>query len=242
MSILIENISKRFEKFHALNRVNLEIKNGSLIALLGPSGSGKSTLLRILAGLENPDAGRIWLDGQDTTQVPLQKREIGFVFQNYALFPHLTVSQNIAFGLEIRDINQGRKLQRVQELLQLMQLEKFADRYPNQLSGGQRQRVALARALAVEPKVLLLDEPFAALDAKIRKQLRHWLRTLHQHISVTTVFVTHDHIEAFELAHEIVVLENGNIVQIGTPQEIIDHPANDFVTSFLDLNKNIYQN
>jgi sulfate transport system ATP-binding protein len=237
MSILIENISKRFEQFNALNQVNLEIKNGSLVALLGPSGSGKSTLLRVLAGLENPDAGRIWLNGQDTTQVPLQKREIGFVFQNYALFPHLTVSQNIAFGLEIRDINSSRKTQRVQELLQLMQLEKFADRYPNQLSGGQRQRVALARALAVEPKVLLLDEPFAALDAKIRKQLRNWLRNLHQHISVTTVFVTHDHVEAFELAHEIVVLENGNIVQIGTPQEIIDHPANNFVTNFLDINK-----
>nr|UIO59382.1 Sulfate/thiosulfate import ATP-binding protein CysA [Chlorella desiccata (nom. nud.)] len=242
MSILIENISKKFEQFNALNQVNLEIKNGSLVALLGPSGSGKSTLLRVLAGLENPDAGRIWLNGQDTTQVPLQKREIGFVFQNYALFPHLTVSQNIAFGLEIRDINSSRKTQRVQELLQLMQLEKFADRYPNQLSGGQRQRVALARALAVEPKVLLLDEPFAALDAKIRKQLRNWLRNLHQHISVTTVFVTHDHIEAFELAHEIVVLENGNIVQIGTPQEIIDHPANHFVTNFLDINKNVYSN
>lgn len=237
MSILIENISKKFEQFNALNQVNLEIKNGSLVALLGPSGSGKSTLLRVLAGLENPDAGRIWLNGQDTTQVPLQKREIGFVFQNYALFPHLTVSQNIAFGLEIRDINSSRKTQRVQELLQLMQLEKFADRYPNQLSGGQRQRVALARALAVEPKVLLLDEPFAALDAKIRKQLRNWLRNLHQHISVTTVFVTHDHVEAFELAHEIVVLENGNIIQIGTPQEIIDHPANRFVTNFLDINK-----
>ena len=237
MSILIENISKKFEQFNALNQVNLEIKNGSLVALLGPSGSGKSTLLRVLAGLENPDAGRIWLNGQDTTNVPLQKREIGFVFQNYALFPHLTVFQNIAFGLEIRDINSNRKTQRVQELLQLMQLEKFADRYPNQLSGGQRQRVALARALAVEPKVLLLDEPFAALDAKIRKQLRNWLRNLHQHISVTTVFVTHDHVEAFELAHEIVVLENGNIVQIGTPQEIIDHPANRFVMNFLDINK-----
>jgi len=242
MSILIENISKRFEKFQALNQVNLEIKNGSLVALLGPSGSGKSTLLRILAGLESPDLGRIWLDGQDTTQVPLQKREIGFVFQNYALFPHLTVSQNIAFGLEIREISLNRKLQRVQELLQLMQLEKFADRYPNQLSGGQRQRVALARALAVDPKVLLLDEPFAALDAKIRKQLRHWLRNLHQHISVTTVFVTHDHIEAFELAHEIVVLEKGNIIQIGTPQEIIDHPTNDFVTNFLDITKNVHKN
>jgi sulfate transport system ATP-binding protein len=237
MSILIENISKRFENFNALNQINLEIKNGSLVALLGPSGSGKSTLLRILAGLENPDTGRIWLDGQDTTQLPLQKREIGFVFQNYALFPHMTVAENIAFGLEIRNINILQKKQRVQELLQLMQLDQFIDRYPSELSGGQKQRVALARALAVEPKVLLLDEPFAALDAKIRKQLRQWLRNLHQHISVTTVFVTHDHIEAFELAHEIVVLENGNIVQIGSPQEIIDHPANEFVKSFVDINK-----
>ena len=241
MSILIENISKRFEKFHALKQVNLEIKNGSLVALLGPSGSGKSTLLRILAGLENPDEGRIWLNGQDTTSVPLQNREIGFVFQNYALFPHLNVFDNIAFGLEIRNVNENRKNQRIQELLQLMQLEKFADRYPNQLSGGQRQRVALARALAVEPKVLLLDEPFAALDAKIRKQLRQWLRNLHQHISVTTVFVTHDHIEAFELANEIVLLENGNIIQIGTPQEIIDHPINDFVKNFLNLSKITFQ-
>jgi sulfate transport system ATP-binding protein len=237
MSILIENISKRFENFHALNHINLEIKNGSLVALLGPSGSGKSTLLRILAGLENPDTGRIWLEGQDTTQLPLQKREIGFVFQNYALFPHLTVAENIAFGLEIRNIDILQKKQRVQELLQLMQLDHFIERYPSELSGGQKQRVALARALAVEPKVLLLDEPFAALDAKIRKQLRQWLRNLHQHISVTTVFVTHDHIEAFELAHEIVVLENGNIVQIGSPQEIIDHPANEFVKSFVDINK-----
>ena len=238
MSILIENISKKFEKFQALNQVNLEIKNGSLVALLGPSGSGKSTLLRVLAGLENPDSGRIWLNGQDTTQVPLQKREMGFVFQNYALFPNLTVSENISFGLEIRNINQSTKNKRVNELLQLMQLEKFSERYPNQLSGGQRQRVALARALAVEPKVLLLDEPFAALDAKIRKQLRNWLRNLHQHISVTTIFVTHDHLEAFELANEIIILENGNIAQIGTPQEIIDHPANQFVTSFLGINKN----
>jgi sulfate transport system ATP-binding protein len=237
MSILVENISKTFGVFQALHQVNLEIKNGSLVALLGPSGSGKSTLLRILAGLDSPDSGRIWLDGQDTTQVILQNREIGFVFQNYALFPHLTVRQNVGFGLDIREIDQTTKLQRVYELLQLMQLEKFADRYPNQLSGGQRQRVALARALAVEPKVLLLDEPFAALDAKIRKQLRQWLRNLHQHISVTTLFVTHDHIEAFELAHEIVVLENGTISQIGTPQEIIDHPANQFIKTFLDFNK-----
>jgi sulfate transport system ATP-binding protein len=238
MSILVENVSKTFGDFQALQQVNLEIKNGSLVALLGPSGSGKSTLLRVLAGLEKPDFGRIWVDGQDTTRLALQKREIGFVFQNYALFPHFTVSQNISFGLDIRHIDEITRKQRVQELIQLMQLDKFADQYPSQLSGGQRQRVALARALAVEPKVLLLDEPFAALDAKIRKQLRQWLRNLHHHISVTTLFVTHDHIEAFELAHEIVVLENGNIAQIGTPQEIIDHPANFFIKNFLDINKN----
>jgi sulfate transport system ATP-binding protein len=220
MSILIENISKTFGTFKALHQVNLEIKDGSLVALLGPSGSGKSTLLRLLAGFEQPDSGRIWLNGQDTTNVQLQKREIGFVFQNYALFPYLTVWDNIAFGLDIREIEFSIKQKRVNELLQLMQLENFASYYPHQLSGGQRQRVALARALAVEPKVLLLDEPFSALDTKIRKQLRNWLRNLHQNIAVTTLFVTHDHIEAFELANEIVVLDNGSIIQIGTPQEI----------------------
>jgi sulfate transport system ATP-binding protein len=226
MSILVENISKTFGNYQALSQVNLEIKNGSLVGLLGPSGSGKSTLLRILAGLEMPDSGRIWLEGQDATKFPLQQREIGFVFQNYALFPHLTVAKNISFGLDIRNIDINLKKQRVQELLQLVQLEKFADRYPNQLSGGQRQRIALARALAVEPKVLLLDEPFAALDAKIRKQLRSWLRTLHQQISVTTVFVTHDHQEAMELAHEIVILDDGRILQVGSAHEIIDYSPN----------------
>lgn len=235
MSILVENISKKFGKFNALQGVNLEIKNGSLVALVGPSGSGKSTLLRILAGLEKPDSGRIWLDGHDMTNLELQKREMGFVFQNYALFPHLTVSENIGFGLDIRNIEKVQKMKRVQELIQLMQLEKFVDRYPHQLSGGQRQRVALARALAIEPKVLLLDEPFAALDAKIRKQLRNWLRNLHQHISVTTLFVTHDHVEAFELAHEIIVLDKGSISQMGTPQELIDHPSNNFIESFVQV-------
>jgi sulfate/thiosulfate transport system ATP-binding protein len=239
MSILIENVSKSFGAFQALKRVNLEIKNGSFVALLGPSGSGKSTLLRILAGLEVPDSGRVWLSGYDATSIQLQQREIGFVFQNYALFPHLTVIENISFGLDIRNIENSRKKQRVNELIQLVQLERFASRYPNQLSGGQRQRVALARALAIEPKVLLLDEPFAALDAKIRKQLRYWLRTLHNHLSLTTVFVTHDHQEALELAQEIIVLENGNIVQIGNPQEIIDHPANTFIKNFVDVQKPI---
>lgn len=235
MSILVENISKRFGSFQALDRVNLEIKNGSLVGLLGPSGSGKSTLLRVLAGLEKPDSGRIWLEGQDATHRKLQEREIGFVFQNYALFPHLTVSENIAFGLDVKKIDLQLKTKRVQELLKLMQLEKFGECYPNQLSGGQRQRVALARALAVEPKVLLLDEPFAALDAKIRKQLRSWLRELHHQISVTTVFVTHDHSEAMELAQEIILLENGKIIQIGTAQELSDHPTNNFVKNFLEI-------
>ena len=237
MSILVENISKNFDSFQALDRVNLEIKNGSLVGLLGPSGSGKSTLLRILAGLEKPDSGRIWLEGQDATTIKLQEREIGFVFQNYALFPQLNVNENIAFGLDVKKIHSNLKKKRVNELLKLMQLEKFGESYPNQLSGGQRQRVALARALAVEPKVLLLDEPFAALDAKIRKQLRYWLRELHQQISVTTVFVTHDHYEAMELAQEIVLLENGRISQIGTAQELSDHPTNKFVKHFLELEK-----
>lgn len=237
MSILVENISKNYNTFQALDRVNLEIKNGSLVGLLGPSGSGKSTLLRVMAGLEKPDSGRIWLEGQDATRLDLQQREIGFVFQNYALFPHLNVSQNISFGLDIRNIDSDLKTQRVQELLQLIQLEKFATRYPHQLSGGQRQRVALARALAVEPKVLLLDEPFAALDAKIRKQLRYWLRNLHHQISVTTVFVTHDYQEAMELAHEIVILDGGRIIQTGTAREIVDYPATAFVKNFLEIEK-----
>lgn len=238
MSILVENISKSFGSFHALDRVNLEIKNGSLVGLLGPSGSGKSTLLRVLAGLEKPDSGRIWLEGHDATSMSLQDREIGFVFQNYALFPHLTVSENIAFGLDVKKIPLTLKNQRIQELLKLMQLDKFGDCYPTQLSGGQRQRVALARALAVEPKVLLLDEPFAALDAKIRKHLRSWLRELHHKISVTTVFVTHDHSEAMELAQEIVILDKGKILQIGTAKELSEHPTNRFVEEFLELNKN----
>jgi sulfate transport system ATP-binding protein len=235
MSILVENISKKFGSFQALERINLEIKQGSVVGLLGPSGSGKSTLLRVIAGLEKPNSGRIWLHGQDATSMKLQDREIGFVFQNYALFPHLTVSENIAFGLDVKAIESTLKIHRVQELLNLMQLEKFAKCYPNQLSGGQRQRVAVARALAGEPKVLLLDEPFAALDAKIRKQLRSWLRELNQHLSVTTVFVTHDHSEAMEVAQEIVLLDKGKIVQLGTPEELCDYPTNQFVKTFLEL-------
>lgn len=235
MSILVENISKKFGSFQALERINLEIKQGSVVGLLGPSGSGKSTLLRVIAGLEKPDSGRIWLHGQDATNMKLQDREIGFVFQNYALFPHLTVAENIAFGLDVKSIESSLKTHRVQELLNLMQLEKFTKCYPNQLSGGQRQRVAVARALAGEPKVLLLDEPFAALDAKIRKQLRSWLRELNQHLSVTTVFVTHDHSEAMEVAQEIVLLEKGKILQLGTPEELCEYPTNQFVKTFLEL-------
>lgn len=289
MSILIENLSKQFGNFIALDHVNLEIKTGSLVALVGPSGSGKSTLLRIIAGLDTPNEGRIWLTGRDATFLSIQEREIGFVFQNYALFKHMTVYENIAFGLDVRNnqhftttvSNSSKKLNskegplvtklptgllrykkkinnilvpqnyfqqlsfptkkifqwfsspftqqkykqkkiknRVFELLQLIQLEKFADRYPNQLSGGQRQRVALARALAIEPKVLLLDEPFGALDIKVRKDLRNWLRRLHEQVPITTMFVTHDHQEALEVANEIVLFEQGQISQLGNPKDV----------------------
>ena len=237
MSILVENISKNFGGYQLLDRINLEIKTGSLVGLIGPSGSGKSTLLRVVAGLEKPDSGRIWFHGKEATNLELQKREIGFVFQNYALFPHLTVWENIAFGLNIRQVDVDFKNHRIQELLKLIQLEKFAHRYPKQLSGGQRQRVAFARALAVEPKILLLDEPFSALDAKIRKQLRSWLRNFHPEIAVTTVFVTHDHQEALEVADELAVLENGHISQIGSPEEISDYPSTSFIKSFLEFKK-----
>ena len=227
MSILIEDLTKTFSKSLILDHINLEIKTGSLIALLGPSGSGKSTLLRLIAGLEYPDDGRIWLTGKDTNFLSIQERQIGFVFQNYALFKHLTVFQNIAYGLSI--------VHRVQELLQLIQLESFADRYPAQLSGGQKQRIALARALAIEPKVLLLDEPFGALDFQVRKDLRIWLKKLHEEVSMTTVFVTHDQQEAMELAHEIIILKNGRVEQVGSPQELCDQPLTDFVYKFLSL-------
>jgi sulfate transport system ATP-binding protein len=233
MSILVENVSKRFGTFCALDHVNLEVKAGSLVALVGPSGSGKSTLLRMIAGLEVPDEGSIWLSGRDATYAPIQKRNIGFVFQNYALFKHLTVYENIAFGLHVRHANPAQIRARVRDLLQLIQLEHIADRYPSQLSGGQRQRIALARALAVEPKVLLLDEPFGALDARVRKELRSWLRRLHEEMPVTTVFVTHDQQEAMEVAHEIVVFNQGRLEQVGSPQEIYDHPATSFVMEFM---------
>jgi sulfate transport system ATP-binding protein len=237
MSIEIEGISKQFGDFAALQDVSLVIPSGELVALLGPSGSGKTTLLRIIAGLESADAGRILFNGQDTTESHVRERQVGFVFQHYALFRHLTVFENIAFGLRVRpratrpsksDIND-----KVMELLRLVQLEGMAKRYPGQLSGGQRQRIALARALAVEPQVLLLDEPFGALDAQVRAELRRWLRRLHDEIHVTSVFVTHDQEEALEVADRIVVMNKGRIEQAGTPDQVYEHPANPFVLNFL---------
>jgi len=233
VGIIVENVSKQFGSFKAVDEVSLEIKSDSLVALLGPSGSGKSTLLRLIAGLEMPDSGRIWLTGQDATQKPVQERNIGFVFQHYALFKHMSVRQNIAFGLEIRKTPKVKTKARVEELLELVQLKGLGDRYPSQLSGGQRQRVALARALAVQPQVLLLDEPFGALDAKVRKDLRAWLRRLHDEVHVTTVFVTHDQEEAMEVADELVVMNKGQVEQVGTPAEIYDRPATAFVMSFI---------
>lgn len=233
MGILIENVSKQFGSFQAVDQVNLEVKSGSLIALLGPSGSGKSTLLRLIAGLETPDSGKIWIAGKDKTRQQVRDRGIGFVFQHYALFKHMTVRQNVAFGLELRKVPKGKIRQRVEELVELVQLKGWGDRYPSQLSGGQRQRVALARTLAVDPQVLLLDEPFGALDAKVRKELRASLRHLHEQIDVTTVFVTHDQEEAMELADEIVVINKARVEQVGPPAEIYDNPATPFVMGFV---------
>ena len=237
MSIEARNIAKKFGSFTALNDVSLEIKTGELVALLGPSGSGKTTLLRIIAGLEYADAGNVVFHGNDTTHIHTRDRNVGFVFQHYALFRHMTVFENIAFGLRVRPratrpAESGIR-ERVATLLKLIQLESLAQRYPTQLSGGQRQRVALARALAVEPQVLLLDEPFGALDAKVRKDLRTWLRRLHDEISVTTVFVTHDQEEALEVSDRVVVMNNGKIEQIGTPEEVYARPATPFVYNFL---------
>ena len=233
MGIIVENVSKQFGSFKAVDSVSLEIGSGSLVALLGPSGSGKSTLLRLIAGLELPDSGKILLTGKDATYQSVQERNIGFLFQHYALFKHMTVRKNIAFGLEIRKAPKAKVKARVEELLELVQLAGLGDRYPSQLSGGQRQRVALARALAPEPKVLLLDEPFSALDARVRKDLRAWLRKLHDEVHVTTVFVTHDQEEAMEVSDEIVVMNKGRVEQIGTPAEIYDRPATAFVMSFI---------
>ncbi len=235
MSILIENLSKKFQSKIVLNHINLEIPTGHLVALLGPSGSGKSTLLRIIAGFEKPNEGCIWLSGKKATHIKIQDRQLGFVFQDYALFPNLNVFENIAFGMTIRQTPFETIKRRVQQLLQLIQLESQAMKYPFQLSGGQKQRVALARALAIEPKVLLLDEPFGALDVRVRKDLRFWLRKFHDEIPVTTLFVTHDQQEAMEIANEIVIFEKGNIVQTGFARELIEHPSTCFVKNFLDL-------
>lgn len=239
MEITLIDISKSFGDFVALDRISLTIPSGKLVALLGPSGSGKTTLLRIIAGLEVPDPGpgRLLFDGQDVTDLPAANRGVGFVFQHYALFRHMTVYENVAFGLRVRRrklrLSQGEIDRRVRELLRLVQLEQFATRYPHQLSGGQRQRVALARALAIRPQVLLLDEPFGALDAKVRRQLRRWLRELHDEIGLTSVFVTHDQDEALELADRVVVLNAGRIEQVGSPEEVYHFPRTAFVTEFI---------
>ena len=233
MGIRVAGVSKEFGSFKAVDEVSLDVETGSLVALLGPSGSGKSTLLRLIAGLEEADAGRIWITGEEATSRSVQERQVGFVFQHFALFKHRTVRQNVAFGLELRGWKSEAIRRRVDELLELVQLQGFGNRYPSQLSGGQRQRVALARALAVQPRVLLLDEPFSALDAKVRKELRAWLRNLHDEMHVTTVIVTHDQEEAMEVADRIVVMNHGKIEQIGTPAEIYDQPASPFVMSFV---------
>ena len=233
MAITVTDVNKRFGDFVALDDVSLEVPSGSLTALLGPSGSGKSTLLRVIAGLETPDTGRVEISGEDATDVPVRKRGVGFVFQHYAAFKHMTVRENVAFGLSIRKRPKNEIRERVDELLALVQLNGLADRYPSQLSGGQRQRMALARALAVEPKVLLLDEPFGALDARVRKELRTWLRRLHEEVHQTTVLVTHDQEEAMEVADRIAVMDNGAIQQIGAPRELYEHPVNQFVMEFI---------
>jgi sulfate transport system ATP-binding protein len=233
VAITVTDITKRFGDFVALDDVSLEVPGGSLTALLGPSGSGKSTLLRVIAGLETPDTGRVEISGEDATAVPTQKRGVGFVFQHYAAFKHMTVRDNVAFGLTIRRRSKGEVRDRVDELLGLVQLDGFAHRYPSQLSGGQRQRMALARALAVEPKVLLLDEPFGALDARVRKELRAWLRRLHEEVHQTTVLVTHDQEEAMEVADTIAVMDEGRIQQVGSPREIYENPVNEFVMTFV---------
>ena len=237
MSIRVENLNKRFGDFAAVDDVTLDFASGELVALLGPSGCGKTTLLRIIAGLETADSGRVWLDGQDPSGQHVRERQVGFVFQHYALFRHMTVFENVAFGLRVKPRRQRppeREIaRRVHELLELVQLDWLADRFPSQLSGGQRQRIALARALAVEPRVLLLDEPFGALDAKVRRELRRWLRRLHDELHVTSVFVTHDQEEAMEVADRVVLMNHGRVEQTGTPDEVYQNPANPFVFGFL---------
>ncbi len=231
--IVVNDVSKAFGDFRAVDDVSLTVPDGSLTALLGPSGSGKSTLLRMIAGLEEPGAGQIVIGGSDVTNTPARKREIGFVFQHYAAFKHMTVYDNVAFGLKIRRAEKARIRERVDELLRLVHLEAYARRYPSQLSGGQRQRMALARALAVEPRVLLLGEPVGALDAPVRKDLRAWLRRLHEEVHVTTILVTHDQEEAMEVAEQIVVMNDGRVEQVGSPRELYEAPANEFVASFV---------
>jgi sulfate transport system ATP-binding protein len=233
MSIVVESLSKRFGSVAAVEDVSFTVPAGSLMALIGPSGGGKSTVLRIIAGLEIPDSGAVHIDGEDVTRVPARSRGIGFCFQHYAAFRHMTVWENVAFGLKVRKRSKHEIAERVRELLDLVRLDGFAERYPAQLSGGQRQRMALARALAVEPKVLLLDEPFGALDAQVRRELRTWLRELHDEVQVTTVLVTHDQEEAMEVADQIAVISAGHLEQVGTPAECYDHPANEFVLRFL---------
>ncbi len=238
MSITAQNISKRFGQFVALDNVSVECPTGSLVALLGPSGSGKTTLLRIIAGLEVPDAGTVLFRDDDITRHSARDRNMGFVFQHYALFRHMTVYENVAFGLRVRKWAEEKVRDRVHELLKLVRLEELADRYPSQLSGGQKQRIALVRALAPDPKVILLDEPFGALDAKVRTELRHWLRRFHDEFHVTSIFVTHDQEEAFEVADRVVVMNRGRVEQIGSPAEVFEHPANAFVMDFLgNVNK-----
>ncbi len=241
MSIEVKNLVKRFGAVTVCDQLNLDIPSGELVALLGPSGSGKTSLLRIIAGLEQPDSGSVLFNGEDATHVAVRDRQVGFVFQHYALFGHMTIFENVAFGLRVRPKDarpsEAQIRAKVTDLLKLVQLDWIADRYPHQLSGGQRQRIALARALAVEPKVLLLDEPFGALDAKVRKELRRWLRRLHDEMHITSVFVTHDQEEAMEVADRIVVMNQGRIEQEGTPDQVYDHPASPFVLKFLgDVN------
>ncbi|WP_395401724.1 sulfate/molybdate ABC transporter ATP-binding protein [Pseudoduganella sp. UC29_106] len=243
MTIAVKNINKRFGDFVALNNVSLDFPSGELTALLGPSGCGKTTLLRCIAGLEHPDSGQVLLDGQDASDRHVRERQVGFVFQHYALFKHMTVFENVAFGLRVKPRSErpseDQIRRKVKDLLELVQLDWLADRYPPQLSGGQRQRIALARALAVEPRVLLLDEPFGALDAKVRKELRRWLRRLHDDLHVTSIFVTHDQEEALEVADQVVLMNKGRVEQLGAPDEVYNQPASPFVYGFLG-NVNVF--
>ncbi|MBV8779826.1 MAG: sulfate ABC transporter ATP-binding protein [Phycisphaerae bacterium] len=233
MSIRVDHLCKRFNSFLAVDDVSFTVEAGQLVALLGPSGSGKSTILRMIAGLETPDSGHVYITGDLATNQSVQKRNVGFVFQHYALFKHMNVYENIAFGLRVRRTPRREVRRRVEELLGMVQLQAFAKRYPQQLSGGQRQRVALARALAPQPKVLLLDEPFGALDAQVRVELREWLRRLHEEVHVTSVFVTHDQSEALEVSDQLVILNKGKIEQVGTPRDVYEKPASPFVMSFI---------